>query len=197
MRITDLLKANGLALQTKASSKEEVFELLFDLHDKCGNITSKEGYKKGIMAREAQGPTAIADGICIPHTKCDAVKTPGLCAATVPGGVDCDALDGNPSDLFFMIAAPATGSDVHLEVLSRLSTILMDADFRAKLLATSDPQEFLSIIDAKEDEKFGEEVKKEAAPAPAKGGYRVLCVTACPTGIAHTYMAAESLEEKG
>jgi PTS system fructose-specific IIC component len=197
MKITDLLKSNGLALHTTASSKAEVFDLLIDLHAKNGNISSKKGYKDGIMAREAQGPTAIADGICIPHTKCDAVKKPGLVAATVPAGVDCDALDGNPSTLFFMIAAPATGSDVHLEVLSRLSTMLMDAKFREELLSTTDKEKFLSIIDQKENEKFGNEVNAAPAKAPAKDGYRVLAVTACPTGIAHTYMAAEALENAG
>lgn len=193
MRITDLLKASGLALQTTASSKDEVFNLLIDLHEKNGNITDKTAFKAGIMAREEQGPTAIADGICIPHTKNDAVKQPGLVAATVPAGVDCNALDGNPSNLFFMIAAPSTGSDIHLEVLSRLSTILMDEDFRQALLAAKDPEEFLSIIDKKEAEKFASEVE-----APAKAdGYRILAVTACPTGIAHTYMAAEALEAAG
>lgn len=198
MRITDLLKSNGLALQTTASNKEEVFDLLMDLHVKNGNIIDKEAFKAGIMAREEQGPTAIADGICIPHTKSQAVKQPGLVAATIPLGVDCNALDGNPSTLFFMIAAPATGSDVHLEVLSRLSTILMDGEFRDALLGTTDPAKFLSIIDQKEKEKFDEE---PAAPAASTNtpatGYRVLAVTACPTGIAHTYMAAEALENKG
>lgn len=196
MRITDLLKGSGLALHANASTKAEVFDLLIDLHDKNGNISNKEGYKAGIMAREEQGPTAIADGICIPHTKCEAVKKPGLVAATIPSGVDCEALDGNPSTLFFMIAAPASGSDVHLEVLSRLSTMLMDEAFRKALLAAADADTFLDIIDQKEAEKFGEEAK-EAPAAPAKDGYRVLAVTACPTGIAHTYMAAEALENAG
>lgn len=197
MRITDLLKSSGLALHTNASTKEEVFDLLIDLHDKNGNISSKEGYRAGIMAREEQGPTAIADGICIPHTKCEAVKKPGLVAATAPAGVDCKALDGNPSTLFFMIAAPATGSDVHLEVLSRLSTMLMDETFRKELLSTTDPKEFLAIIDKKEREKFADETTKTAPANTAKDGYRVLAVTACPTGIAHTYMAAEALENAG
>ena len=198
MRITDLLKSSGLALQTTASSKEEVFDLLMDLHVKNGNISDKEAFKAGIMAREEQGPTSIADGICIPHTKSQAVKQPGLVAATVPSGVDCNALDGNPSTLFFMIAAPATGSDVHLEVLSRLSTILMDGEFRDALLGTTDPTEFLSIIDQKEKEKFDEEPAAPAASTNTSAtGYRVLAVTACPTGIAHTYMAAEALENKG
>ncbi|HIT61016.1 MAG TPA: PTS sugar transporter subunit IIA [Candidatus Fimousia stercorigallinarum] len=196
MRITDLLKSSGLALHASATTKAEVFDLLIDMHDKNGNISSKDGYKAGIMAREEQGPTAIADGICIPHTKCDAVIKPGLVAATIPSGVDCEALDGNPSTLFFMIAAPSSGSDVHLEVLSRLSTMLMDESFRKSLLETTDKDTFLSIIDQKEAEKFGIE-KEEAPAAPAKDGYRVLAVTACPTGIAHTYMAAEALENAG
>lgn len=197
MRITDLLKSTGLALHSNASTKEEVFDLLIDLHDKNGNISNKAGYRAGIMAREEQGPTAIADGICIPHTKCDAVKKPGLVAATIPNGVDCEALDGNPSTLFFMIAAPSTGSDVHLEVLSRLSTMLMDASFREALLATTDKKQFLDIIDQKETEKFGTEVAKASEKEESKKGYRVLAVTACPTGIAHTYMAAEALENAG
>lgn len=195
MRIVDLLKKEAVVLNADVSTKEEMLDLLVDLHKKVGNITDKETFKAGIMKRESEGPTAIAEGICIPHSKNEAVKTPGIAAITVPGGVDCDALDGQPSDLFFMIAAPATGADVHLEALSRLSTILMDGDFRAKLFAAKNVDEFLNSINEKEAEKYGEEVKEEVS-APAVG-YRVLAVTACPTGIAHTYMAAESLEEKG
>lgn len=201
MRIVDLLKKDAVALNAKVSSKDEMLDLLIDLHEKVGNISDKKQFKEGIMKRESEGPTAIADGICIPHSKNAAVKEPGIAAITVPGGVDCDALDGQPSNLFFMIAAPAEGSDVHLEALSRLSTILMDAAFREKLLTAESVDVFLKAIDEKETEKYGAEeesaAQEEKPEAPASTGYRVLAVTACPTGIAHTYMAAEALEEKG
>ena len=201
MRIVDLLKKDAVALNAKVSSKDEMLDLLIDLHEKVGNIADKKQFKEGIMKRESEGPTAIADGICIPHSKNAAVKEPGIAAITVPGGVDCDALDGQPSNLFFMIAAPAEGSDVHLEALSRLSTILMDAAFREKLLTAENVDAFLKAIDEKETEKYGAEeesaAQEEKPEAPASTGYRVLAVTACPTGIAHTYMAAEALEEKG
>ena len=201
MRIVDLLKKDAVALNAKVSSKDEMLDLLIDLHEKVGNISDKKQFKEGIMKRESEGPTAIADGICIPHSKNAAVKEPGIAAITVPGGVDCDALDGQPSNLFFMIAAPAEGSDVHLEALSRLSTILMDAAFREKLLTAESVDAFLKAIDEKETEKYGAEeesaAQEEKPAAPASTGYRVLAVTACPTGIAHTYMAAEALEEKG
>lgn len=131
-----------------------------------------------------------ATGIAIPHAKSDGVKEPSLAAITVPGGVDYGALDGNPSNLLFMIAAPNDG-DVHLEVLSRLMTILMDADFRQKLLSAKTKEDFIAVIDAKENERYPDEAKAEEK---AKTGYRILAVTACPTGIAHTYMAAEALE---
>ena len=172
MRIVDLLKKDAVALNAKVSSKDEMLDLLIDLHEKVGNIADKKQFKEGIMKRESEGPTAIADGICIPHSKNAAVKEPGIAAITVPGGVDCDALDGQPSNLFFMIAAPAEGSDVHLEALSRLSTILMDAAFREKLLTAENVDAFLKAIDEKETEKYGAEEEsaaqeeKPAAPAP-------------------------------
>lgn len=200
MRIVDLLKKDAVVLHADVSTKEQMLDLLIDLHSKVGNVSDKAEFKKGILQRESEGPTAIADGICIPHSKNSAVKQPGIAAITAPQGVDCDALDGQPSNLFFMIAAPAEGSDVHLEVLSRLSTILMDASFRERLLKAEDVDTFLKDIDEKETEKYGGAKEKkdivEAPEAPATG-YRVLAVTACPTGIAHTYMAAEALEEKG
>lgn len=207
MKITDLLQKESIVLQAKAATKEEAFDILIDRMDASGNLTDREEYKKGIYAREEQGPTAIGAGICIPHTKNAAVKAPGLASITVPAGVDCDALDGELTNLFFMIAAPEAGSDIHLEVLSRLSTILMDDTFRSNLLQAKTPEEYLDIIDAKEKEKFPEEAKqeetteKEIVKQPEteqkKEGYRVLCVTACPTGIAHTFMAAEALETTG
>ena len=197
MRIVDLLKKEAVVLNADVSTKDQMLDLLIDLHSKVGNISDKAEFKKGILKRESEGPTAIADGICIPHSKNNAVKQPGIAAITVPQGVDCEALDGQPSNLFFMIAAPAEGADVHLEALSRLSTILMDGEFRNKLLTAENVDAFLKAINEKEAEKYPEE---EAAEAPAEepaSGYRVLAVTACPTGIAHTYMAAEALEEKG
>ena len=193
--LSDLLKKESIALGVSAANKDEAIDKLIGLMDASGNLKNKEEYKKGIYAREAQSPTAIGAGICIPHAKNAAVTEAGLASITVPAGVDCNALDGETSNLFFMIAAPAEGSDVHLEVLARLSTILMDDNFRAKLLAAKDKDEYLAIIDAKEKEKFPEEVTMAATEK--KEGFRILAVTACPTGIAHTFMAAEALETTG
>ena len=199
MKITDLLKKDGIALNVKMQNKQEAINFLVNLHNKVGNLSNKEEYKKGIIAREEMGSTAIGEGIAIPHAKNSGVKKPGLVAMTVPNGVDYDSMDGEPSNLFFMIAAPEKGSDVHLEVLSRLSTLLMDQEFRAELLNAKNVNEFLKIVDRKEVEKFGEEDKKEEVieTRNEKKGFRVLAVTACPTGIAHTFMAAEALEQKG
>lgn len=204
MRITDLLKKDGIVLQAKMQDKSSTIDFLVDLHNKVGNLSDKALYKQGILDREEMSTTAIGEGIAIPHAKNAGVKKAGLVAMTVPEGVDYDSMDGEPSNLFFMIAAPEKGSDVHLEVLSRLSTLLMDADFRGDLLAASTKEDFLKLIDKKEIEKFGEEesstnVEKSSSKneAPSQKGYRILAVTACPTGIAHTYMAAESLEQKG
>ncbi len=193
MRITDLLKENAILLNASFSSKREVIDTLVDTHKKVGNISDAEKYRKGILDREAGGTTAIGDGIAIPHAKSDAVLKAGLAAATVPAGVDYESMDGKPTNLVFMIAAPMDG-DLHLEVLSRLTILLMDEEFRSQLLGAKSAKEFLSVIDKKESEKFGD------APKPAeekKTGFRVLAVTACPTGIAHTYMAAEALEKAG
>lgn len=204
MRITELLQKDGIALNVKVDSKSAAIDYLVDLHDKSGNISNKEEYKKGILKREQEGSTAIGEGIAIPHSQNAAVIRPGLASITVPDGVDCDSLDGEPTNLFFMIAAPEGGADVHLEVLSRLSMLLMDEDFREQLLKAEDKDEFLSVIDAKEIEKFpdevdksGETVQETKSESGQQSPYRVLAVTACPTGIAHTYMAAESLEKAG
>ena len=193
MRIVDLLKKESILLNGSPKSKSEAIDMLVDLQVKGGNIADKEEYKKGILAREEKGSTAVGEGIAIPHAKSAAVKAPSLAAMTVPDGVDYEALDDEPSNLLFMIAAPNDG-DVHLEVLSRLMTILMDEEFRAKLLNAKDKDEFLQIIDSMEKEKYPDEPKAEEKSAD---GYRVLAVTACPTGIAHTYMAAEALEKAG
>ena len=198
MRITELLQDVTIDLGVKVSSKEEAIDHLVDLMVKGGNISDREEYKNGILAREATGTTGIGGGIAIPHAKNKAVTKAGLASMTVPDGVDYEAMDGEPSDVFFMIAAPAEGSDVHLEALARLSTILMDPVFKEKLLKATTKEEYLKLIDEKETEKFPEEAeKKEEQPEKTtKDGYRVLAVTACPTGIAHTFMAAESLENK-
>lgn len=193
MRIVDLLSKNSIKLNASPKSKSEAIDMLIDLQVKGGNIADKEAYKKGIIAREEKGSTAVGEGIAIPHAKSEAVKAPSLAAMTVPDGVDYEALDDEPSNLLFMIAAPNDG-DVHLEVLSRLMTILMDEDFRDDLLKSKDADEFLKVIDDMEKEKYPDE---PAAEERSENGYKVLAVTACPTGIAHTYMAAEALEKAG
>ncbi len=232
MKITDLLKPNAIALDAAPADKPAAIDMLVDLQDAAGNLKDKAAYKEAILEREALSTTAIGEGIAIPHAKTAATKRPGLAAMTVPAGVDYEAPDGEPSTLLFMIAAPADGGDVHLDVLSRLMTILMDLDFRKKLVEAKTPEDFLAIIDAKEKERFADEVDEEAEAdmegnvettellldeakeehrahnaerAAEKGaekgagatgkkdGYQILAVTACPTGIAHTYMAAEAL----
>ncbi|MCI8297734.1 MAG: PTS transporter subunit EIIA [Lachnospiraceae bacterium] len=212
MRITELLRPESIELGVALGSKEEAIDKLVGLMEKGGRIHDKAGYKKGILAREAQGSTAIGDGIAIPHAKVEAVKEPGLAAVTVPAGVDYEAFDGSLANLIFMIAAPAGGADVHLEALANLSTLLMNPGFKESLLAAKTREAFLDVIDKAEGDRFGKkeaadsqadsadkEAGAQAAPSGsgAKGGYRVLCVTACPTGIAHTYMAAENLENVG
>ena len=194
MRIVDLLSKESIMLNGTPKTKSEAIDMLVDLQVKSGKIADKAEYKKGILAREQMSSTAVGEGIAIPHAKSTAVKAPSLAAMTVPSGVDYEALDEEPSNLLFMIAAPNDG-DVHLEVLSRLMTILMDEDFRAKLIAAKNKDEFLKIIDDMEKEKYPDEPKE--AVVESKTGYRVLAVTACPTGIAHTDMAAEALEKAG
>ena len=186
MRIKDLLKKQGITLGAAPKSKQDAIDILVKLHERCGNLSDTAAYKKGILAREDMGTTAIGMEVAIPHAKSEAVKAPALTAITVPNGVDYDSPDGAPVKLIFMIAATLDG-DVHLEVLARLMQMLMHEDFTAKLKAAKSATEFLKIIDDQETKQFPEEA---AAPAAAAGGYRVLAVTACPTGIAHTYMAA-------
>ena len=196
MKIVDLLYKDGIDLNFQPKSKAESIDQLVNLMDKTGNLNDKEGYKKAILAREELSTTGIGDGIAIPHGKTKAVKKASLAAAVSREGVDYDALDGMPSHLFFMIAAPDGENEIHLEVLARLSTILMDEDFRKALINAKSKGEFLKLIDDKEKEKFPAENNEAASEKVAKKGYRVLAVTACPTGIAHTYMAAESLNQK-
>lgn len=224
MRITELLKKDGVSLGVRVDSKDAAINYLVDLHARVGNITDKAIFKEGIVKREESGSTAIGEGIAIPHAKNKAVTKAGLAAMTVPEGVDYDSLDGQPTNLIFMIAAPEGGSDVHLEVLSRLSMLLIDEDFRKELLASKNVDEFLKVCDKYEAAKFPEEFAKDEQSAYDKATdkqktdaagsegtdkqkadaagskapvYKVLAVTACPTGIAHTYMAAEALEKEG
>ena len=192
MRITDLLKSNAIELGVNLASKDEAIDRLIALHEKAGNLKDPAKFKEDILKREEHSTTAIGEGIAVPHAKSAAVKAPALSCVTVPGGIDYSAPDGKPSDLIFMIAATEDG-DVHLEILSRLMVMLMDADFANALRNAKSTEEFLKIIDDKETEKYPDEKKVE----PKKEGYRILAVTACPTGIAHTYMAAEALEKAG
>lgn len=198
MKVIDLLKPNAIALNFNTDSKEALYDKLIDLQSKAGNISDKAQYKKDLFLRDEEGPTAIGDGVAIPHAKSAAVKNPGLAAVTVPKGIDLDAMDGGKSNLIFMIAAPKSGGDVHLEVLSRLTVMLMDDKFRQKLLSAASAKEFLKYIDEKEIEKYGNEQPKEntQSSSGASKGIKIVAVTACPTGIAHTFMAAEALEQK-
>lgn len=197
MRITDLLNKKGIAVGVSLADKSAAIDKLVSLHEKCGNLTDVKAYKEGILKREEMGTTAIGMEIAIPHAKSEAVKAPALTAVTVPNGVDYGSPDGQPCKLLFMIAATTDG-DVHLEVLARLMQILMDEDFTAKLKKAKNADEFLKLIDAKEAEKFPDEAKSEEKnDVNEEKGYRVLAVTACPTGIAHTYMAAEALNKAG
>ena len=196
MRITDLLNANGIQLHAAPAGRDDAIDLLVSLQDRAGRLTGREQYKADILAREALSSTAIGNGIAVPHAKSAAVREAGLAAITVPAGVDYEAPDGLPSKLFFMIAAPQAGGDVHLEMLSRLMVMLMDEEFCRKLLEAEDTETFLGLIDAQERAKYPDEPAPAAAEEDA-GRLRVLAITACPTGIAHTYMAAEALEKKG
>lgn len=195
MKITELLDLKGIELNVSVSSKDEAINKLIDLMCATGKISDKDAYKEGILAREALTSTGIGEGIAIPHAQVAAVKAPGLAAMTVPDGVDYESLDGQPAHLFFMIAAPADGGSTHLQALAKLSALLMDEGFRKDLLNAKTPEEFLSMIDKKEAEKDAEEAKE--AETPVTTGYKVLAVTACPTGIAHTFMAAENLTKAG
>lgn len=190
MKITDLLCLQGIDMFACVSSKEEAIDHLVDLMDAAGNISDKDAYKQGILAREAQSTTGVGEGIAIPHAQNDAVIKPGLAVMVVKDGVDYQSLDGAPARLFFMIAAPKDGGNVHLETLARLSGMLMDSEFKESLINAGDAKTFLALIDAKETEN------EEPEESVNSSGYDVLAVTACPTGIAHTFMAAESLEAK-
>lgn len=195
MRIIDLLSTDRIALGAQVSDKEQAIDKLVELQMAGGCIDDREAYRKAILAREEMSSTAIEQGIAVPHAKSDAVSAPSLAAMTLTQGVDYGAMDGQPSDLFFMIAAPLNG-DLHLEILSRLMVLLMDGEFVKALRSAADAQQFMAVIDRFEKEKYPQEVGgTEQKPVEEKAGYRVLAVTACPTGIAHTYMAAEALEK--
>lgn len=195
MRITDLLNKQSIEIGVSVKDKESAIEKLISLHSKSGNLNDIAAYREGIIKREEMGTTAIGMGIAIPHAKSSSVKKPSLAAITVPDGVDYNSPDGEKCELLFMIAATTDG-DVHLEVLARLMQMLMDEEFTAKLKKAKTSEEFLKLIDQKESEKFPKE-NKEKNIEKTDGTFRVLAVTACPTGIAHTYMAAEALEKAG
>ncbi len=200
MKIVDLLREQSIDLAVQVADKPAALDKLVALMAAGGNLADAAKYKSCVLAREAEGSTGIGEGIAIPHAKTDAVRTPGLAAMVVPQGVEFDSLDGEPAKLFFLIAAPDTEDNVHLDVLSRLSMLLMDDDFRTELLAAQDAKAFLQVIDKYEAAKLAEEEGEtaEAAEEPQQADERlVLAVTACPTGIAHTYMAAEALQEMG
>ena len=192
MQITDLLDKKSIYLGAKVSSKEETLDRAVALMAESGKIADVETYKKGVYAREEEGTTGIGEGIAIPHCKSAAVKQAGLAAMVIPDGVDFDSLDGEPVHLLFLIAAPDTADNVHLDVLSKLSVLLMDEDFTNALKSAKTVDEFLSIIDKAENG----DAKQEEIPTISEATKKILAVTGCPTGIAHTYMAAEALEKK-
>lgn len=223
MKITDLLKPQSILLNASPTNKADAIYTLGDLMDKGGNLSDKAEYLKAVFAREESGSTGLGDGIATPHAKSAGVKEAGLAAMVVPNGVDFEALDGQPSRLFFMIAAPEGAADTHVEVLSKLATMVIDPDFKNALIQAATVDRFLELIIAKEEGNFDPSVegyiKTEDEKAPSitdaieakateaiekvipkvsvdNPHYEVLAVTGCPTGIAHTYMAAESLERK-
>ena len=192
MRITDLLDKRSINLNASPKSKNEALDMAVSLMAKSGKIDDVESYRCKVYAREEESTTGVGEGIAIPHGKCDAVNAPGLAAMVIRDGVDFDSLDGEPVKILFLIAAPNTEDNVHLDVLSKLSVLLMDEEFVGKLMSAADPDEFLKIIDSADeeaksiDDRLGKDGKIQA---------KILAVTSCPTGIAHTYMAAEGLEK--
>ena len=192
MRITELLKPESIDLNAAPKDKNDTIRQAVALMAKSGNISNIEAYTKQVMAREEESTTGVGEGIAIPHGKCDAVTRPGLAAMIIRDGVDYDSLDGEPVNVLFLIAAPNTKDNVHLDVLSKLSVLLMDEDFTAALKAAKTTDEFLKVIDdADKESQDIDERLQDTAKEPAK----ILAVTSCPTGIAHTYMAAEGLEK--
>ncbi len=195
MKITDLLAKESIKLNATVKDKDEVLNAMVDLMDKSGKISDKKLYLDAVKAREEEGTTGVGGGIAIPHGRCSGVKKAGLAAMSIKGGVEYNALDGKAVDLVFLIAAPENSGNVHLEILSKLATMLMDDEFVSKLKNALTTEAFLDIIDKAEAKKDEENAKKDVATDIISGNHLVLAVTACPTGIAHTYMAAEAIEK--
>ncbi|MDD7177292.1 MAG: fructose-specific PTS transporter subunit EIIC [Lachnospiraceae bacterium] len=195
MRITDLLDKRSICLDGAPGNKSEALDQMVALMVKSGKINDEEGYRKQVYAREEESTTGIGEGIAIPHGKCDAVSKPGLAAMVVKNGVDFDALDGEPVDLIFLIAAPNTEDNIHLDVLSKLSVLLMDEEFTENLRNAANVDDFLAIIDKADAEKNGIDERLADTGSAENAQHKLLAVTSCPTGIAHTYMAAEGIEK--
>ena len=197
MRITELLDKRSISLTAAPASKSEALDMAVDLMAASGKIRDKEAYRKEVYLREEESTTGVGGGIAIPHGKCDAVEKPGLAAMVIKDGVDFDSLDGEPVNLIFLIAAPNTKDNIHLDVLSKLSILLMDEQFSENLKKASTPEEFLQIIDEADEEKpdVDEQLAAQTESEPQEKACRILAVTSCPTGIAHTYMAAEGIEK--
>ena len=200
MRITDLLDARSILLDASPKSKSEALDQIVDLMVKSEKINDKEAYRKQVYAREEESTTGIGEGIAIPHGKCDAVTKPGLAAMVVKDGVDFDSLDGEPVTLMFLIAAPNTEDNIHLDVLSKLSVLLMNEDFTESLRNAKTVEEFMNIINDADEKEAGIDERlagadEESTAEETTGKVKILAVTSCPTGIAHTYMAAEGIEK--
>ena len=195
MRITDLLDVRSISLDAAPKNKQEAIDAAVALMVKCGKINDEEAYKKQVYAREEESTTGIGEGIAIPHGKCDAVDRPGLAAMVIREGVDFDSLDGAPVTLLFLIAAPNTEDNVHLDVLSKLSMMLMDETFTESLRKAETPEQFLAIIDQADEEKKSVDERLADVEEAKEDQVKILAVTSCPTGIAHTYMAAEGIEK--
>ena len=195
MRITDLLDRRSVSLSAAPKSKSEALDMAVDLMVKSEKISDREAYRKQVYAREQESTTGIGEGIAIPHGKCDAVQKPGLAAMVVKNGVEFEALDDEPVTLLFLIAAPNTEDNIHLDVLSKLSVMLMDEEFTASLRNAQSVDEFMEIIDKADDEKKDIDERLADTGSADEGQVKILAVTSCPTGIAHTYMAAEGIEK--
>ena len=197
MRITDLLDKNSISLNAAPADKKETLDLAVELMAKSGKLSDVEKYREQVYAREEESTTGIGEGIAIPHGKCDAVKAPGLAARVIKNGVEYESLDGEPVTLLFLIAAPNTKDNVHLDVLSKLSVMLMDENFTTSLRNAKSVDEFLQIIDAADEsaKSIDDRLSDTGITTEEKKGFKLLAVTSCPTGIAHTYMAAEALEK--
>lgn len=195
MRITDLLDKRSISLSGKPKNKNEALDQMVELMAKSGKIRDKEAYRKQVYEREEESTTGIGEGIAIPHGKCDAVAKPGLAAMVVKDGVDFDALDGEPVSLIFLIAAPDTEDNVHLDVLSKLSVLMMEEEFSDSLRNAGSVEEFLAIIDKADEEKKSIDERLSDTNCANASAVKILAVTSCPTGIAHTYMAAEGIEK--